>query len=249
MYRSLRDDSPISDSSTTDGTTTRKLSSELCNGVVEFLTPKKANGCANGGSNGLYKKHSEKKEKQQQSTPKDVAKEIVRRRNNSASGILPMIHQLQQQQSTPSSNHHHHYQSNNVSSNYTPLASTLSPPPLPPSVKTQSLPLNASINDLDAIVLSALRLSPEELAGQITLLDFPAFSHIEPDELTSCAWTKKDKYTVAPNIVAFTKRFNHTSFWTIQEILSGPTPKKRAEIMSHFIKVNRPRSCSTGHQF
>lgn len=107
-----------------------------------------------------------------------------------------------------------------------------------PPNKTQSLPLNASITSLDSVILSALRVSPEELAGQLTLLDFPDFSAIQPDELTSCAWTdKKIKHMVAPNIVAFTKRFNHTSFWTVQEILSGPTPKLRAETLAHFIKV------------
>lgn len=114
------------------------------------------------------------------------------------------------------------------------LTSTPSPP-LPN--KTQSLPSNAK-GGLDAYVLSALRLSPDELAGQITLLDLPAFTAIQPDELTSCAWTnKKTKHIVAPNIVAFTRRFNHTSFWTVQEILSAATPKARAEIVAHFIKV------------
>lgn len=107
------------------------------------------------------------------------------------------------------------------------------------SIKSQSLPAQSSIKNLDAIIMSALRVPADELAAQITLLDFPVFAAIQPDELTSCAWTKKDKHIVTPNIVAFTKRFNHTSFWTVQEILSGETPKQRAEILIHFIKVRK----------
>lgn len=151
---------------------------------------------------------------------KDIAN--TRRRNNSSNGILPLMNQ--QPTITLLANVHANEPANGLNGT-------------PPSIKTQSLPTNTSISDMDAVILNALRIPPEDLAGQITLLDFPAFSEIQPDELTSCAWTKKNKYTVAPNIVAFTRRFNHTSFWTIQEILSGPTPKRRAEIMSHFIKV------------
>ncbi|XP_067632045.1 ras-specific guanine nucleotide-releasing factor RalGPS1 isoform X2 [Eurosta solidaginis] len=109
----------------------------------------------------------------------------------------------------------------------------------PPPGKSQSLPARSSMNNLDAVVLNALRVPADELANQITLLDFPIFAAIQPDELTSCAWTKKDKHVVTPNIVAFTKRFNHTSFWTVQEILSGELPKQRAEILTHFIKVSK----------
>ncbi|CAD7013324.1 ras-specific guanine nucleotide-releasing factor RalGPS1 [Ceratitis capitata] len=109
----------------------------------------------------------------------------------------------------------------------------------PPPGKSQSLPARSSMNNLDAVILNALRVPADELANQITLLDFPIFAAIQPDELTSCAWTKKDKHIVTPNIVAFTKRFNHTSFWTVQEILSGEQPKQRAEILTHFIKVSK----------
>lgn len=108
-----------------------------------------------------------------------------------------------------------------------------------PTNKSHSLPPNASIANIDSIIISCLRVSPEELGNQITLLDFPVFAAIDPDELASCAWNKKNKAELSPNVVAFTKRFNHTIFWTVQEVLNGISAKERAEIISHFIKVAR----------
>ncbi|XP_021141402.1 ras-specific guanine nucleotide-releasing factor RalGPS2 isoform X4 [Patagioenas fasciata] len=89
----------------------------------------------------------------------------------------------------------------------------------------------------DAVVFDVLKVTPEEYAGQITLMDVPVFKAIQPEELASCGWNKKEKYSSAPNAVAFTRRFNHVSFWVVREILHAQTLKIRAEVLSHYIKT------------
>ncbi|RMC08221.1 hypothetical protein DUI87_14462 [Hirundo rustica rustica] len=89
----------------------------------------------------------------------------------------------------------------------------------------------------DAVVFDVLKVTPEEYAGQITLMDVPVFKAIQPEELASCGWNKKEKYRFAPNAVAFTRRFNHVSFWVVREILHAQTLKIRAEVLSHYIKT------------
>lgn len=79
--------------------------------------------------------------------------------------------------------------------------------------KSQSLPSHVTLRTIDQLILEALRVSPEDLASQLTLLDLTVFCQIAPDELMSCAWNKKNKLIVAPNVVAFTKRFNHVSIY------------------------------------
>lgn len=78
---------------------------------------------------------------------------------------------------------------------------------------------------------------PDDLASQLTLLDLAIFKRIQPDELVSCSWNKKNKLEVAPNVVAFTKRFNHISFWVVEEVLRPESAKMRAEILAQFIRV------------
>ncbi|KAG7499176.1 ras-specific guanine nucleotide-releasing factor 1 isoform X1 [Solea senegalensis] len=89
----------------------------------------------------------------------------------------------------------------------------------------------------DAVIFDVLKVTPEEFASQITLMDAPVFRAIQPEELASCGWNGKEKHSLAPNIVAITRRFNQVSFWLVREILTAQTLKIRAGILSHFIKI------------
>ncbi|CAF93298.1 unnamed protein product, partial [Tetraodon nigroviridis] len=93
----------------------------------------------------------------------------------------------------------------------------------------------------DAVVFDVLKVTPEEFASQITLMDAPVFKAIQPEELASCGWNRKEKHSLAPNVVAFTCRFNQVSFWLVREILTAQKLKTRAEILSHFVKIAKVR--------
>ena len=52
-----------------------------------------------------------------------------------------------------------------------------------------------------------------EIARQLTLLDFTYFRHIMPRECVDTAWSKKDRESAAPHIVAFINQFNCVASW------------------------------------
>jgi len=112
--------------------------------------------------------------------------------------------------------------------------------PYPPEHQPMSTTKSSSLpghTGQSPTMLDPLAVPAEDLASQLTLLDLPVFRMILPEELQSCSWNKKNKREIAPNIVAFTRRFNHVSFWTVQEILRHEDVKSRTDTMAHFIKV------------
>lgn len=97
--------------------------------------------------------------------------------------------------------------------------------------------LNDANKAFDDVVFDILKVDPDDIAGQLTLIDLPLFKAIEPDELISCKWMSREKLIKAPNIVQFTRRFNQTTFWCQKEILNCKRIESRAKMLTHFIKI------------
>uniref|UniRef100_A0A673HAW1 Ras-specific guanine nucleotide-releasing factor RalGPS1-like n=1 Tax=Sinocyclocheilus rhinocerous TaxID=307959 RepID=A0A673HAW1_9TELE len=96
-----------------------------------------------------------------------------------------------------------------------------------------------SAKSFDAVVFDMLKVTPEEFASQITLMDAPVFKAIQPEELASCGWNKKEKHSLSPNVVAFTRRFNQVN----NIVLSlGAFPLQIcAKLWRYFINVDKKK--------
>lgn len=60
-------------------------------------------------------------------------------------------------------------------------------------------------------IIEVTRIPAEDVAAQLTLIDAELFKNVDLEELYSCGWIKKNKQQIAPNVVAYTRRFNHVS--------------------------------------
>jgi hypothetical protein len=96
--------------------------------------------------------------------------------------------------------------------------------------------INLTINN-NPIVKGVFDYTNEEIAQQLTLLDFNIFQKIGPCEFLNQSWNKPDGHIKAPNILRLTSRFNSIAFWVAWCILEGNDAKQRAMIMARFIEI------------
>jgi hypothetical protein len=79
--------------------------------------------------------------------------------------------------------------------------------------------------------------SAEEIAEQLTLVEWNLFVRIMPHEVLNQSWTKKDAHIRSPNITALSRRFNSVAQWVVSSILCLKTAKLRGERISKIVDV------------
>ncbi|KAJ5079686.1 ras guanine nucleotide exchange factor i-related [Anaeramoeba ignava] len=85
--------------------------------------------------------------------------------------------------------------------------------------------------------LSIFDVNEEEIARQLTLIEFQVYTKISPTELLNQAWNKAKYKHRAPNVLAFIQRFNDVSLWVATCVVRRDKPKSRANIINKFIKI------------
>eukprot|EP01102_Stenamoeba_stenopodia_P019471 TRINITY_DN7366_c0_g1_i1.p1 TRINITY_DN7366_c0_g1~~TRINITY_DN7366_c0_g1_i1.p1 ORF type:complete len:301 (+),score=63.93 TRINITY_DN7366_c0_g1_i1:62-964(+) len=101
----------------------------------------------------------------------------------------------------------------------------------------QPEPPKVNIKTIFSPQLSFLDIDEEELARQITLIDFEIYSAIRPQELLNQSWSKPKLKHRSPNVLKMIHFFNSLSLWVSIGILQMVRVKERAKVMTKFIKL------------
>nr|WEL12724.1 ras guanine nucleotide exchange factor K-like [Halisarca dujardinii] len=86
-------------------------------------------------------------------------------------------------------------------------------------------------------LLSLFDFDPEEIARQMTVIDFSLFTKIRPTELMNQNWSKPKRKHIAQNFLRLVERMNNLTLWTATTILSQRDVNDRAKRMVHFAQV------------
>ncbi|MDP2439587.1 MAG: RasGEF domain-containing protein, partial [archaeon] len=78
-------------------------------------------------------------------------------------------------------------------------------------------------------------VDPEELARQLTLIEYALYHAIKPWEFLGLAWSKNRER--APNIIALINWSNHAGALVWTTILQSADAKERAQTLRHWIRT------------
>jgi len=82
-----------------------------------------------------------------------------------------------------------------------------------------------------------LDLDEEEIARQLTVMDWENFIKIKPCEMMDCAWSKPKLRYRSPNVLEMIRSFNSVSGWVVTMILRPETVHERGRVLSKFLRI------------
>ena len=81
------------------------------------------------------------------------------------------------------------------------------------------------------------KISIEELAKQISLIDCELYQEIQLEELYHLNWSKERKHRDAPNVMAVITQFNRISRWVAHTIVNCLKFDLRVNLLRKFIDL------------
>ena len=78
-----------------------------------------------------------------------------------------------------------------------------------------------------------------ELAEQLAVQESHLLKRVQPGELQGLPFAKKEKATLAPNVVGLINHFNVMSRWVCTQVVRQPTVRERARCLRLFIAFAR----------
>ncbi|KAJ3443945.1 ras guanine nucleotide exchange factor i-related [Anaeramoeba flamelloides] len=100
---------------------------------------------------------------------------------------------------------------------------------LPPEPKLPKTIFSPKLNLFD--------VDPEEIARQITLIEYNIYEKIKPSELLKLAWSSPKLRHRSPNVIQMIHRFNLISGWVATAILKRERVKERGKALRWFINI------------
>jgi len=99
-------------------------------------------------------------------------------------------------------------------------------------------PLPIVSKSLSAAKIKFVDLDPLEIARQLTIMESTIFNSINASEFLGKAWSTTAADTLSPHIRQLIERANKVTAFVVEAIVQEETPKKRLELIKHFILIS-----------